>query len=191
MWWAVFLILMVIVGMVVLVNGWLRTDLANMNRRVNIAFERHNILDCDAVNVPCVTDAQCRDNCRGGLVMHCNAGGFCARGARVDSSVEDCDASRGLVVVLNAVEGIVVERMCVSLYRDVVEDDGKLRPYVCGSGGSMWLDLETDMFSVEDCVCAAGYTRFSYSSGAFTRTIPVCIPNASAALYQRVYGRSH
>ncbi|AAQ21629.1 unknown [Cryptophlebia leucotreta granulovirus] len=184
MWWCIILILIFVMAMIFVLNKWLTADFANSNRRVNIVFERHNILDCDAINIPCVSDRQCRDNCRGGLVMHCNLGGFCSRGARW--SVEDCDASKGLIVALNAVDGLMVDRLCLSLYRDVIQDDGEIRPYVC-EGGNLELDLENQPFHVDNCICGPNHTKFSYNSGAFTRTIPVCIPNESASLYDRIY----
>lgn len=188
--WGAFLILMLIIAWVVVVMGrWLRKKNTEIQKRVRIAFEKHNIIDCDTVIVPCVADDQCRDNCRGGLLMRCDESGFCGRsGQRVDADVDECDISRGLITVLNALGGLVVERVCVSMYRDVVADDGSLRPYVC-DGGTMHLDLEKGPFRVEDCTCRTGYTLFSYGSGSFSRPTPVCVPNALASLYERIYTR--
>lgn len=164
----------------------LREDEA-ARQRVRLVFQRHNVVDCENVKIPCVTDDQCADNCRAGLTMYCQ-GGFCAKNYRY-TGMEDCDIGRGLVVVLNALDGLAVERLCVSLYRDVIGDGGDLRPYVCG-GGEMAVNLEEGPFAVEDCRCAEGYTRLSYSPGAFTRTTPVCVPEHRAALYARVYATS-
>lgn len=122
--------------------------------------------------------------------MHCNEGGFCSRGVGyVADDIEKCDANRGLIVVFNAIGNLAAEKLCVSMYRDAIDDNGDLRPYVC-QNGKMQLNLEKDPFNVDDCTCNAGFTKFSYLSGAFSRTIPVCIPNASAALYSRIYYKS-
>ncbi|AKN80713.1 per os infectivity factor 3 [Diatraea saccharalis granulovirus] len=158
-------------------------------REVKMVFDRHNILDCNLINVPCVTNEQCRDNCREGMLHRCNEWGFCQRTVQhhqqQEEELDDCDASRGLITILNAM-GEIVKKMCVSLYRDVIDDNGNLLPYVC-TPGNMLIDLEQRPFNVSDCICASGYTRFSYSPGAFSRSTPVCIPNVSAALFRRVY----
>ncbi|AER41464.1 PIF-3 [Epinotia aporema granulovirus] len=158
---------------------------ANTDARARLLFERHNILDCDAIKLPCMVDEQCSENCKSGITMRCE-NGFCATRPRYSANHEDCDVSRGLIMVVTALDGFAVENVCVSMYRDVVEDGGELRPYVC-ENGVMNLDLENGPFAVEDCTCNSGFTRFTYTSGAFSRPIPVCIDNASAVLFARVY----
>ena len=156
-------------------------------RRVAISFERHNLLDCDAVRVPCVVADQCRDNCISGALMRCDEGGFCGRGIQYSPQEwEECDVSRGMIMVFNALDGLAVESLCVSMYRDIIDDDGELRPYVC-ENGRMSMNLEVGPFAVEDCECDRGYTRFAYGSGAFSRSIPVCLPDNVAVLYRRIY----
>ncbi|AIS92031.1 per os infectivity factor 3 [Erinnyis ello granulovirus] len=156
-------------------------------KNVRIAFEKRNILDCDSVNVPCVADDQCVDNCQGGLMMTCNSSGFCSRELKLTTNnLEDCDANRGMITIINAVGGFVVESACVSLYRDVIDDNGEMREYVC-NGGTMDLRLEERPFDVSDCDCPSNHTRFTFTSGAFTRPTPVCVPNNLSSLYQRVY----
>lgn len=161
------------------------TATTTADARVRILFERHNILDCDATKLPCIVDEQCSENCKSGITMHCESG-FCATRPRYSANPDDCDASRGLIMVVTALDGFAVENVCVSMYRDVVEDGGELRPYVC-ENGVMKLDLEHGPFAVEDCTCNSGYTRFTYTSGAFSRPIPVCIDNFSSELFRRVY----
>ncbi|QOD39993.1 pif-3 [Matsumuraeses phaseoli granulovirus] len=183
----IIIVVFVLCVLIIILRRWLITEREFIEtRRVNVQFERHNIIDCNAVNVPCVVDDQCRDNCSGGLVMHCNEGGFCARGLRTVTHIDDCDVSRGQIMVFNAIGGLVVENLCVSVYRDVVEDGGELRPYVC-EHGTMYLDLENGPFQIDDCVCDQGFVKFSYSSGSFSRPVPVCIPNKSARLFNRLY----
>ncbi|AKS25369.1 pif-3 [Clostera anastomosis granulovirus B] len=177
---------------VLLVSVWMRRYLKHQyetTKQIRIAFERRNILDCDAVNVPCVSNDQCVDNCRGGLMMSCNSSGFCSRALQATiNDPETCDANRGMIAVINALGsgGVISDSVCVSLYRDVVDDSGELREYVC-DGGNMDLQLETRPFDVSDCECAPNYTKFTFVSGAFTRPTPVCVPNSLAVLYERVY----
>ncbi|AGQ20293.1 pif-3 [Clostera anastomosis granulovirus A] len=186
MWWLWMLLLLLF--LIIVVTGMeIRRHVDMQDTRLRVLFERHNITDCDTVNVPCVTDAQCRDNCVSGLVMHCNDGGFCSAGTRyVLSETEKCDPARGLVVVFNAVENLGFERVCVSLYRDVIEDGGELRPYVC-EHGVMNVSLEERPFSVEDCECDDGYTKFVYTQGAYNRPTPVCLTNEQGKLFSRIY----
>ncbi|AAG27327.1 PxORF29 peptide [Plutella xylostella granulovirus] len=154
------------------------------HRKVNLAFERfNNVIDCDKNRTPCITDAQCRDNCEDGVLMTCEQG-FC--GIKVQRETTFCDIERGMITVLEALNSFVVKETCISTYRDVIDDDSNLRPYVC-EGGEMNINLEDGPFAVEDCQCRQGFTRFAYSQGAFSRTIPVCIPNRLATIYDRVY----
>ncbi|ABQ51970.1 hypothetical protein SlGVgp027 [Spodoptera litura granulovirus] len=155
--------------------------------RLHLQFERDNIYDCESVQIPCVTDVQCLDNCSKGLFMSCNDG-FC--GFNVSSVppqvLEDCDVKRGMITVINALDTLVVQNLCLSLYRDVIDDQAQLRPYIC-ENGNMHIDLEESMFSVDDCVCNNDSTRLTYVSGPYSRPIPVCIPNNLVQLYKRVY----
>lgn len=167
---------------------WMQTE-KKSDRRVRIAFQKHNILDCNNVVIPCVTDAQCRNNCIDGMIMYCDDGGFCSKTSRIDN-MENCDEDKGLIVVLNALDGLVVERMCVSLYRDVINDDGSLKPYVC-ENGEMILNLTENLFDTNDCTCLSNYQKFVFKSSAFTRPIPVCIPHSLSVLYGRIYEKSH
>lgn len=180
----------VILCFVLYVSVWLRRYLKReyeTTKQLRIIFERRNILDCDNVNVPCVSDDQCIDNCQGGLMMSCNSSGFCSRAVQFNiNNPETCDANRGMITVINALGGGAIADVCVSLYRDVVNDDGELREYVCNEG-VMNLQLEDRPFDVSDCECARNYTKFTFVSGAFTRPVPVCVPDALSALYQRVY----
>ncbi|ABC61160.1 unknown [Choristoneura occidentalis granulovirus] len=182
MWWLGIMVVIILIA----IHFWIAQQ-NTYNKRVNILFQKHNILDCNNVHVPCLTDDQCRDNCIDGMVMRCDQGGFCNKGPRIEN-INDCDANRGLIVVLNAINELVVETMCLSLYRDVINDDGSLKSYVC-QNGNMELQLQENPFEVKDCQCASGYTLFSFSPGAFTRTIPICIPNRLTKLYSRVYNK--
>lgn len=170
---------------ILLVRKWLLVENDLLKKRIRIAFERHNIIDCENVNIPCIVDDQCRDNCKGGLTMRCNEGGFCSKGINF-LQPRTCDADKGLVMVFNAVGDLVVEKVCISLYRDIIDDNGNLRSYVC-ENGEIAINLQEGPFSVTDCECGNGFTRFSYTSGAFSRAIPVCLPNYVAQLYKRIY----
>nr|UYX49664.1 pif-3 [Darna trima granulovirus] len=175
--------------LIIVTRRWFNTIKINQ-RNLNTIFEKHNILNCDAVNVPCVTDDQCRDNCVNGMMTRCNESGFCGQNLRyVGADFETCDPALGLIVILNALDEFVIEQVCVSMYRDVIDDNGLLRPYVC-QYGNMYIDLENGPFDVNDCVCDSGYTKFNYSPGTFNRSVPVCIPNSSLNLYKRIYVQS-
>ncbi|UXX41835.1 pif-3 [Psilogramma increta granulovirus] len=182
--------LVLVLCFVLCVCVWMRRHLQRhfeTSKQIRIAFERRNILDCDNVNVPCVSDDQCVDNCQGGLLMTCNMSGFCSRAIQMNDNLQLCDANRGMITVINALGGgIVADNVCVSLYRDVVDDNGELREYVC-ENGVMDLRLEERPFNVSDCECAPNYTKFTYVSGAFTRPVPVCVPDVLSMLYKRVY----
>ncbi|AAS82709.1 ORF29 [Agrotis segetum granulovirus] len=161
-------------------------------KRARLLFEKNNILDCSntSIHVPCVTDRQCQENCRSGILFTCIAG-FCQVELQAVDTIEpaDCDAERGQIVVLNALDSLVVDYFCISLYRDVIEDGGNLRNYVC-DGGEMYINLEEGPFQVSDCKCPEEHTRLTYRPGAFHRDTPVCIRNRPAILYSRVYGTS-
>ncbi|AAM70229.1 hypothetical protein [Phthorimaea operculella granulovirus] len=176
----IIVLLLVIMTILIMLSTKKRTNIEHM---VNLApFDRNNIFDCEQINVPCVSHDQCRDNCLG--MMRCNDAGFCGPGNTFVVRPETCDIERGLITVYTDV-GL----LCISLYRDVIDDSGQLRPYIC-SGGTMTINLEDGPFSIEDCVCPPNHTKFSFTSGAFTRAIPVCVPNIMAALYRRVYGEN-
>nr|AXS01046.1 pif-3 [Spodoptera frugiperda granulovirus] len=154
---------------------------------VQLLYARDDVPDCTTKPLPCVTNKQCEDNCQNGLFMVCEQG-FCKKYLKPVEyvGVEDCDIRRGMVMVMYAIDAFLVERFCISLYRDVIDDKSELRPYVC-EPGNMRIDLETGPFDVSDCTCAAGYRKFAYHQGAYARSTPVCIPNRLTSLYDRVY----
>lgn len=174
---------------VVLQRRWTaaRASAIPIEHRLTMVYERDNVRECGAVQVPCVTNKQCQDNCRLGLTFACRDG-FCSPNFAQATFVgpEECDASRGMIMALVALDAFVVERVCISMYRDVIDDTSALRPYVCANG-IMSVDLETRPFSVGDCECAPGDTRLTFSAGAYARDTPVCIPEMRAPLYSRVY----
>ncbi|AKC91664.1 pif3 [Lambdina fiscellaria nucleopolyhedrovirus] len=161
------------------------------NDSLQFVFERNGIVDCTATHLPCVTDRQCRENCTrqnavGELV--CNSSGFCSNAdARISGRPDDfkCDASLGLVTVFVASE-FVVDHMCISTYRDLIDDEGQLRPYLCDKG-QVELELTHRSFSADDCQCLPNYTKMLFDQTALARTIPVCIPNDRANIYKFIY----
>jgi hypothetical protein len=120
--------------------------------------------------------------------VECN-GGFCtARDAQVsgqDTHNIDCDSSLGLIKAFIASE-FVVDQICISTYRDVIDDLGQPRPYLCESG-KLDINLVTRPFSANDCVCAGGFTKMLFNQTALARSIPVCIPNRLANIYKKIY----
>ncbi|QBQ01582.1 pif-3 [Hyphantria cunea granulovirus] len=154
--------------------------------RVPLLFQRHNTVDCDSVRTPCITSEQCHNNCQSGVGMSC-VEGFCGRAARVEHSFEDCDITRGMIMVLEVFGSLAVEQRCISTFRDVIDDDSELRPYVCGNEGVMHINVEEGPVRVEDCTCAEGFTRFAFAQGAFGRITPVCLPNSVARLFSLIY----
>ncbi|AUV65327.1 PIF-3 [Alphabaculovirus myunipunctae] len=157
---------------------------------IDLVFDRNGIVDCVATRLPCVTDRQCADNCAvqnavGALVCE---NGFCAnRDASFDARPDDfeCDIRLGMIKVFVASE-FVVDQLCISTYRDIVDDLGEPRPYLC-HGGTLDIDLVNRPFSVADCRCSNGYTKMLFNQGALARSIPVCIPNRVSKVYAAVY----
>lgn len=158
---------------------------------MDIMFARNGIVDCQKSKLPCVTDRQCLDNCSSQTLageIVCQQGFCVTRDAQVAGVRPDdfeCDASLGLVKVYVASE-FVVQQLCVSTYRDVVDDLGAIRPYIC-ENGSLSLDLINRPFTVDDCDCDAGYTRMAFNQTALARAIPVCIPNNLNMIYSKIY----
>ncbi|AAR28895.1 ORF131 [Leucania separata nucleopolyhedrovirus] len=197
----------IVLIVLVIVCAFLMRGVSMMNRRIDgsddeqidsdtdkmqFVFERRALVNCAETRLPCTTDRQCYDNCINTNLtsdMHCDEGFCTARvpfvgGHRPEDFV--CDPKLGLLNVFTASE-FVVTQLCVSTYRDLVDDLGEPRPYLCGSGGRLDIDLVTRQFTVDDCVCASGYTHMLFNQGALTRAIPVCIPNKSAVLFSRIY----
>ncbi|WBB27202.1 PIF-3 [Mythimna sequax nucleopolyhedrovirus] len=158
---------------------------------IDLVFHRNGIVDCTSTRLPCVMDRQCADNCAvqnatGALVCE---NGFCMnRDASLTGRPNDfeCDISLGLIKVFVASE-FVVDNLCISTYRDIVDDFGEPRPYLCGGGGTLDIDLANRQFSPADCTCAAGFTKMIFNQTALARTIPVCIPDRAANVYRKIY----
>ena len=157
---------------------------------MDLVFDRNGIVDCKTTRLPCVTDRQCADNCTiqnavGALVCD---NGFCAnRDATYTGRPDDfeCDIRLGLIKVYVASE-FVVDQLCISTYRDLVDDLGEPRPYLC-QNGILDIDLVNKPFSPGDCRCASGYTKMLFNQTALARTIPVCIPNRTRNVYRKIY----
>lgn len=158
----------------------------------NFAFRRNRGVDCALNRLPCVTDQQCRDNCviaSAASELSCQEG-FCnATDALVNAEAPDlieCDPALGLVRIFSAAGDFVVAQTCVSTFRDLVDDTGTPRPYLCDNG-RLTFDLNAVQFSMESCECMANYEKMMFRQTALARTIPVCIPSHLASLYRRVY----
>ncbi|AMF83794.1 pif-3 [Cnaphalocrocis medinalis granulovirus] len=188
----VILILFIVAILIVYMYNWLLREKEydnTIDKGIRVVFDRHNILNCDTILVPCVNNTQCRDNCQNGTMTHCSETGYCARGSSVIMQQEDeCDASLGMFRVFTTIGNLGTQTICLSLYRDVIDDNAQLRSYVC-ENGSMSIDLVNEPFDAHNCQCDMGFTRFLYNSGSFTRTIPVCIPNELVNIYSRIYRR--
>ncbi|AHH82679.1 PIF-3 [Buzura suppressaria nucleopolyhedrovirus] len=164
----------------------------NSRNPMQFLFDQNGIVDCGHTKLPCVTDRQCTDNCvvqNAAGVMVCEKG-FCSQrnpqiaGTRPDKF--ECDSDKGLINVFVASE-FVVDQLCISLYRDLFDDLGEPRPYLCDLGGHLNVNLTTRQFSVDDCRCADGYIRMVFNQTALARSVPVCIPASRAALYKKIY----
>ncbi|QNV47797.1 per os infectivity factor-3 [Alphabaculovirus altersperidaniae] len=168
--------------------------MANVDPHVamDIVFDRNGVVDCNNTRLPCVSDRQCIDNC---LVqtavgaMVCD-NGFCgnrdndiAGSSRPDDF--ECDSAIGLIKAFVASE-FVVDQLCISTYRDIVDDFGQPRPYLCGNG-SLDIDLVNRQFTAADCTCSDGYTKMLFNQTALARSIPVCIPNRSRNVFSKIY----
>nr|QRN46161.1 PIF-3 [Spodoptera frugiperda multiple nucleopolyhedrovirus] len=165
---------------------------ANVNPQtaMDIVFDRNGVVDCNSTRLPCISDQQCKDNCLiqtaiGGIA--CN-NGFCGtRDASFTGRPDDfeCDPKLGLIKAYVASE-FVVDQMCISTYRDIVDDLGEPRPYLCDNG-VLDIDLISKQFSAADCTCSSGYTKMLFNQTALARSIPVCIPNRSRNVFSKIY----
>lgn len=159
---------------------------------MRLVFDRPALVDCAETRLPCLSDRQCYDNCASINLtsdMHCDEGFCTARvpfvgGHRPEDFV--CDQSLGLLTVFTASE-FVVSQLCISTYRDVVDDFGEPRPYLCGEGGTLDIDLVNRQFTVDDCTCADNYTKMMFNQGALARAVPVCLPDNVTTIFARVY----
>ncbi|AVA31130.1 pif3 [Oxyplax ochracea nucleopolyhedrovirus] len=165
------------------------TETINTSSLLNFTFERKRGTDCVLNRLPCVIDQQCRDSC---LIVNriselkCQEG-FCnATSAENQIEPHDCDSSLGLIKVFAVGGDFVVSQTCVSTYRDLVDDIGAIRPYLCDDG-ELTLNLNVKQFSVQACECLTGYEKMSFRQAALARVIPVCIPLHLVNLYKRVY----
>ncbi|AIU41339.1 pif-3 [Sucra jujuba nucleopolyhedrovirus] len=164
---------------------------ADTQNPMTLVFSQNGIVDCVQTKLPCVSNRQCTDNCalQNAIgVLECDQGFCVLRDPQIAGNRPDdfeCDPKLGLVKVFAASE-FVVDQLCISLYRDVFDDLGDPRPYVCDSG-DINVDLVERPFSIEDCRCSNGFTRMVFNQTALARSIPVCIPNLSANLFSRIY----
>ncbi|AIZ48611.1 pif-3 [Agrotis segetum nucleopolyhedrovirus B] len=171
------------------------TEIVSVNRNapnsvMDLVFDRNGVVDCTSTRLPCVTDRQCMDNCTvqnavGALVCD---NGFCAnRDASLNGRPDDfeCDISLGLIKVYVASE-FVVDQLCISTYRDIVDDFGEPRPYLC-ENGTLDIDLVNRQFTAADCTCSYGYTKMLFNQTALARSIPVCIPNRASNVFKKIY----
>nr|AHI12827.1 per os infectivity factor 3 [Anticarsia gemmatalis multiple nucleopolyhedrovirus] len=190
------IVLIVYVSAFEFVQQFMHNDMANMAAYappMDLVFQRDRGVDCALNRLPCVTDQQCRDNCviaSAASQLNCEAG-FCnATNALIDAqppdSVIDCDPALGLLRIYAAGGDFVVAQTCVSTYRDLVDDTGATRPYLCDDG-ALQLNLDTTQFSADACTCAVGYDKMLFRQTALARTVPVCIPEHMSGLYMRVY----
>ncbi|BAE72328.1 ORF39 peptide [Hyphantria cunea nucleopolyhedrovirus] len=160
---------------------------------MEFTFQRARGVDCALNRLPCVTNQQCRDNCviaSAASNLACD-NGFCSannglEGAQPPDARVECDTALGLLRVYAAGGDFVVAQTCVSTYRDLVDDTGAPRPYLC-DGGALQLNLDTVQFSADACTCAAGYEKMLFRQTALARAVPVCIPSRMSNLYRRVY----
>ncbi|QYC92743.1 Per os infectivity factor 3 [Trabala vishnou gigantina nucleopolyhedrovirus] len=161
-----------------------------VNNSMQFVYEQNGVVDCVQTKLPCVTDRQCVDNCimQNAIGVTVCEEGFCTN---VDANVSgrpddfECDAALGLIKVFAASE-FVVNQFCISTYRDIIDDLGKTRPYVCDNG-ILNIDLVNRQFSPSDCACVYGHTKLVYDQTAFARSIPVCVPNSLTPIYKRIY----
>ncbi|AUA60332.1 PIF-3 [Operophtera brumata nucleopolyhedrovirus] len=155
---------------------------------MNLTFEHDGIVNCLENRIPCVIDSQCHDNCLASNLtnsLSCQDGYCSISAASTQDNNEQCDATKGLITVFIASE-FITGQLCISTYRDVIDDNGSARPYICDSG-VLDVNLLSRPFTFEDCACAPGYTRLLYTQGAYSRPVPVCIPQDQVAIYEKVY----
>jgi Per os infectivity factor 3 len=157
---------------------------------MEFVYEQNGTVDCVNTRIPCVSNRQCLDNCATqntvGQIVCSN--GFCAnQNSQIAGRPDDfeCDSALGLIKVFVASE-FVVNQLCVSTYREIVDDLGSARPYLCDNG-TLNIDLAVRQFTIHDCICSDGYTRMLFNQTALARAVPVCIPNSAANIYSKIY----
>jgi hypothetical protein len=158
----------------------------------DFSFQRNRGVDCALNRLPCITDQQCRDNCviaSAASELLCEQG-FCSAADVLANgqppNLIECDPALGLLNVFAVGGDFVVSQTCVSTYRDLVDDNGNVRPYICDSG-NLTLNLNTIQFSPQSCECLQNYAKMLFHQTALARTIPVCIPRDLINLYSRIY----
>ncbi|ACI28761.1 agip59 [Agrotis ipsilon multiple nucleopolyhedrovirus] len=190
-----FIVCLYLMGTIQMFNDTEIAEIVSANRNaptsaMDLVFDRNGVVDCTSTRLPCVTDRQCMDNCAvqnavGALVCD---NGFCAnRDASLNGRPDDfeCDISIGLIKVYVASE-FVVDQLCISTYRDIVDDFGEPRPYLC-ENGTLDIDLVNRQFTAADCTCSSGYTKMLFNQTALARSIPVCIPNRASNVFRKIY----
>ncbi|AKN81038.1 Per os infectivity factor 3 [Lonomia obliqua multiple nucleopolyhedrovirus] len=160
----------------------------------SLTFQRNRGINCALSKLPCVTDQQCRDSCviAGATSEFLCEQGFCnVVDALVNAQVPDsikCDPNLGLVRVYAAGGDFVVAQTCISTYRDLIDDTGVPRPYLCDNG-TLTLNLNTVQFSTQSCECSEGYEKLLFNQTALARSIPVCIPLHLSDLFKKIYNK--
>ncbi|ACF05395.1 hypothetical protein [Adoxophyes orana nucleopolyhedrovirus] len=171
-------------------NNLLLADYDNDSDPLNFIFDQNGMVNCNQTRLPCVTNRQCLENCNGHNIlgtMICEEGFCVSRDAYVSGRPDDfeCDSSLGLITVYVASE-FIINKICISMYRELVDDLGTLRPYVC-ENGQLNIELSKRQFTPDDCVCDNGFTKMIFNQTALARAIPVCINNSSVVLFNKVY----
>jgi Per os infectivity factor 3 len=200
LWQLIFLFIIFLI-VYIYMFGWIRNYILeehNAIMKLNIhplfefSFPRNRGIDCALNRLPCITDDQCRDNCviaSAASELTCEQG-FCnAADALVNAQSPDlieCDPALGLMHVFAVGGDFVVSQTCVSTYRDLIDDSGSPRPYLCDNG-TLSLNLHATQFSAQSCECLPNYEKMIFRQTALARTIPVCIPVEVANIYRRIY----
>lgn len=161
---------------------------ADAGMEYSLKFKSKPAMDCVLDRLPCVVDSQCRDYCRrpiGRNIFRCDLG-FCTPSTALTSTLEEvCDEAKGLLSVVLATD-FVVDQACISLVREVFEDNGDKKKFIC-DGGELDVDFKVRALAISDCACPNDKTKLIYDQGPLVSKTPLCVPKKSSALYERIY----
>ncbi|QEI03689.1 PIF-3 [Rachiplusia nu nucleopolyhedrovirus] len=169
------------------------TDEANLSpNTLDLVFQRNGLVDCAHTKLPCVNDRQCQNNCAlSAFNYSCNSGFCSVQDPKVNGEASDeinCDPKLGLIKVFVASE-FVVKQQCISMYRDLIDDQGQPRPYLCYNGHT-YFDLQYYAFHyLTDCSCLSTEQKMIFKQSAFSTVYPVCFSNNLAKMFDTIYER--
>lgn len=178
----ILLLCMILGSLYLLKNAQLRTFGDIINPFSDTDSTENNKVDCSLATRYCTQDSHCKVLCHGGNFSCDLETGTCQ--LKVLPAEQGCNENHGFVHVLETTE-LTSRWACLNTLPHLFNDDGSLRPYVCGEGLKVG-KFDLNSFNVreqdinittlaEKCSCAKDHTR-AYDLA--TRNIPLCVPKS-------------